>query len=331
MSERHYMRRRDFIAALGGALVLAPQVSRAQSAKPIVGFINNGSAAAFTSLAAAFQKGLEETGYVDGQNVMIEHRWAEGDNNRLPAFVQEFIQRRAAVIAATGGTASPIAAQSAAATIPVVFAIGADPVKFGLVASLNKPGGNMTGVSFLANSLLAKQVEVLHELVRKDAVIGFLVNPANPNAEPDTRAVVAAAALLHHRIVTERATTQAELERAFGALTAQNINALLIFPDALFTSFREQLVTLASRHKLPTVYNYAFAASGGLVGYGAKQTEAYRNTGIYVGRILRGDKPADLPVMQTSSVELVVNLKTAKAFGIEIPQTLLARADEIIE
>jgi len=324
------MKRREFVAGLGGA-VAWPLLVRAQSSQPVVGFINNGSAAAFAALAAAFQKGMAETGYVDGQNVIIEHRWAEGDNNRLPAFVAEFVQRRVAVIAATGGTASPIAARPAATTIPVVFAIGADPVKFGLVNSLNRPGGNMTGVSFLANSLLPKQVEVLHEIVGKDAIVGLLINPANPNAESDTRAVVAAAALLRHRTVTERAETEAEIASAFAALTAQHIGALLIFPDALFTSFRQQLVALAARHKVPTLYNSAFAASGGLIGYGAKQTEAYRNAGIYTGRILRGDKPADLPVMQSSTVELVVNLKTAKSLGIEIPQTLLARADEVIE
>jgi putative ABC transport system substrate-binding protein len=325
------MRRREFIAGLGGTAVMGPRGACGQSPIPVVGFLNNGSETAFSELARSFHKGLADTGYLIGQNVVIEHRWAEGDNGRLPALVADLVQRGSAVIAATGGTASPIAAQKATTTIPVVFAIGADPVKFGLVASLNRPGGNMTGVSFLANSLLAKQVEVLHEIVGKDAVLGFLVNPTNPNAASDTQQVVSAALLLNHKVITERAESRSEIERAFTALTAQHITALLIFPDALFTSYRSQIVELAALHKLPTLYNSAFAVAGGLVGYGAKQSEAYRNAGIYVGRILKGDKPQDLPVMQSSSVELIVNLKTAKALGIEIPQTILARADEIIE
>lgn len=324
------MRRREFIVGLGGAAAW-PSVAWPQSPKPLVGFLNNGSSATLVQLTTAFRQGLAEAGYTDGQNVAIEYRWAEGDNSRLPALVDDLVQRRPTVIAVTGGTATAIAAQAATATIPIVFAIGGDPVKFRLVASLNRPGGNMTGVSFLANSLLAKQVEILHEMVAKDAVIGFLVNPANPNAEADTREVMSAAATLQHRVLIERVPTPTGIEPALASMMQQRIGALLIYPDALFTSQIQQLLALAARHKLPMLYNREFAVAGGLIGYGAKQSEAYRNAGLYVGRILRGDKPADLPVMQSSAVELVINLKTAKTLGIDMPQTLLARADEIIE
>jgi putative ABC transport system substrate-binding protein len=219
----------------------------------------------------AFRQGLAEAGYTDGQNVAIEYRWAEGDNSRLPALVDDLVQRRPTVIAVTGGTATAIAAQAATATIPIVFAIGGDPVKFRLVASLNRPGGNMTGVSFLANSLLAKQVEILHEMVAKDAVIGFLVNPANPNDEADTREVMSAAATLQHRVLIERVLTPTGIEPALASMMQQRIGALLIYPDALFTSQIQQLLALAARHKLPMLYNREFAVAGGLIGYGANR------------------------------------------------------------
>jgi putative ABC transport system substrate-binding protein len=326
------MRRREFLGLVGSAATAWPSVAWSQSREPLVGVIHNGSPAIFAPLIDTFRRGLGDAGYVDGQSVTIEYRWAEGDNSRLPALVSDLVQRGPAVIAATGGTAVPLAARAAGGTIPVVFAIGGDPIKFGLVASLNRPGGNMTGASFLANSLLAKQVEILHEAIGRDAVIGFLVNPTNPNAEADTREVVSAAAKLQHKLITERAKTLGELDTAFMALIRQRINALLLFPDALFTNQRQQVVALAARHKLPTLYNSReFAAAGGLIGYGAKQGEAYRVAGLYAGRILRGDKPADLPVVQSSSVELVINLKTAKALGLTVPPALLARADAVIE
>lgn len=322
-----YLGRREFVGLLGGALA-RPAVALAQSTKPLVGFVNNGAANIFGPLFAAFQRGLGEAGFADGQ-VVIEDRWAEGDNSRLPALLEDLVRRRVNVIAATGGTPTALAAQAASGAIPVVFAIGADPVKFGLAASFNRPGGNTTGVSFLANALLAKQVEVLHETVAKDVVLGFLINPVNPNADSDT---ASAAAKLGRKLVIVKAQRPSDIATAFSLLVDQKVGALLIFPDALFTSLREQLVALVLRHKLPALYNSRdFAVSGGLIGYGANQGEAYRHTGAYVGRILKGEKPAELPVMQSTAVDLVVNLKTAKALGIEVPQTLLARADEIIE
>jgi putative ABC transport system substrate-binding protein len=246
--------------------------------------------------------------------------------------MQDLVQRRVNVIVATGGTPTALAAKAVAEAIPIVFAIGADPIKFGLVTSLNRPGGNVTGVSFLANTLLPKQLEVLHETVAKDAVIGFLVNPANPNADSDTADVVSSAAKLGRKLAIARATKPSEIDAAFSSLLDRQAGALLIFPDALFTSLREPLIALLARHKMPAIYNSRdFAVSGGLIGYGANQVEAYRNAGLYAGRILKGEKPANLPVMQSTTVDLVVNLKAAKMLGIEIPQTLLARADEIIE
>lgn len=324
-----FFTRREFARLVGGA-GLWPAFVFAQSSKPVVGFVNNGASGSFTTHLAAFRKGLNETGVADGA-VAIETRWAEGNSSRLPGLIQDLVQRRVDVIAATGGTATPLAAKAASGTVPVVFAIGGDPIKFGLVASLNRPGGNMTGVSFLANALLPKQLEVLHEAVAKDAIVGFLVNPANPNAEPDTAVVTSAAAKLGRKLVVVKAKAKGEIDVALTSLAHQKAGALLIFPDALFTSAFPQLLTHASQHKLPTLYNRDFALAGGLIGYGANQVEAYRFAGSYVGRILKGEKPAELPVMQSTAVELIVNLETAKAFGIEIPQTLLARADRIIE
>lgn len=324
--------RRELACLLVGA-VAWPSAAMAQRSKPLVGFVNNGSSGSYGLLIAEwFRRGLREAGFVEGQDVAIEYRWADGDNDRLPAMVQDLVQRGVSVIVATGGTATALAAKAEAGVTPVVFAIGGDPIKFGLVASLNRPGGNTTGVSFLANALLAKQLEVLHEAVPKDATIGLLSNPANPNAESDTAEVVSAAAKLNRKLVVVKAKTKSDIDQAIASLVQQKVGALLIYPDALFTSLRSQLLALVSRHKLPALYNSReFAAAGGLIGYGAKQAEAYRYAGIYTGRILKGEKPGELPVMLSAAVELVVNLKTAKALGIEIPQTLLARADEIIE
>jgi len=326
----HTVTRREFAVLAGGA-ALWPAVAFAQASKHVVGFVNNGSAGSYALHLAAFRKGISEAGVVDGQ-VAIETRWAEGNIDRLPGIMQDLVERRVDVIATTGGTATPLAAKAASLRVPIVFAIGGDPIKFGLVASLNRPGGNMTGVSFLANTLLPKQLEVLHEAVAKDAIIGFLVNPANPNAEPDIAVVTSAATKLGRKLVVGKAKAKGEIDAALTSLAHQKAGALLIFPDALFTDAFPQLLTHASHYKLPTLYNSGdFALAGGLIGYGANQMEAYRFAGSYVGRILKGEKPAELPVMQSTAVELIVNLKTAKSLGIEMPQPLLARADRIIE
>jgi ABC-type uncharacterized transport system substrate-binding protein len=327
------MRRREFITLFGGAAITWPLAAHAQQpAMPVVGFLNNGSAAAFAPHMAAFRQGLSEAGYVDGQNVTIESRWAEGDNRRLPSLVTDLIGRQVALIAATGGVASALAAKSGTTNIPVVFAMGADPVRFGLVASLNRPGGNVTGVSYLANTILEKQIEMLHESISRVTAIGFLVNPTNPNAEQDMIAGAAASRAFGHEPVIGKAGTEEEIEAAIEALVKQRAGAVVIFPDALFTSRIDQLVVLTTNSQLPAIYNSrAFAQSGGLMSYGTDQASAYRQAGIYAGQILKGAKPADLPVQQSTKVELVVNLKTAKALGVKFPLTLLGRADEVIE
>jgi ABC-type uncharacterized transport system substrate-binding protein len=326
------MERRKFIAILASAMASWPLAVHAQQpAMPVVGFLNNGSAEAFAPHMAAFTQGLSDAGYVDGVNVKIEYRWAEGDNSRLPALVADLVGRPAA-IAATGGVASALAAKSGTTTTPVVFAMGADPVRFGLVASLNRPGGNITGVSYLANTILEKQIEMLHESISNAAPIGFLVNPTNPNAEQDMIAGAAAARAFGHEPVIGKASTEREIDAVMAALVEQRAGAIVIFPDALFTSHIDQLVTLMTNHLLPAIYNArAFAQGGGLMSYGTDQASAYRKAGVYAGRILKGEKPADLPVQQSTTVELVVNLKTAKTLGVSLPLTLLGRADEVIE
>jgi putative ABC transport system substrate-binding protein len=327
------MQRREFITLLGGAAAIWPLAARAQQpAMPVIGFLNNGSSNASAHLVAAFRQGLSETGYVDGRNVSIEYRWADSKNDNLPGLVDDLVRRHVAVIAVTGGTAGALAAHSATTAIPIVFAIGGDPVKFRLVNSLNRPGGNITGVSFLSNVLLAKQIGILHETIGKETAIGFLINPTNPNAEADTKDAAAAANALGHRLVVVPASTEKEIDTAFANLVQQRVGAVLIFPDTLFNDQRDQLVALATRHRLPAIYNSRqFAAAGGLMSYGTDQNDAYRQVGIYTGRILKGEKPGDLPVMQSTKFEFVINLKTAKALGLTIPSGVLAIADEVIE
>jgi putative ABC transport system substrate-binding protein len=327
------MERRAFIAILSAAAATWSLGAHAQQPPmPVVGFLNNGSPAAFAPHMAAFQQGLSDAGYVDGQNVTIEYRWAEGDNSRLPALVADLVGRPVTLIAATGGVASALAAKSGTTTTPVVFAMGADPVRFGLVASLNRPGGNITGVSYLANTILEKQIEMLHESVSRVTAIGFLVNPANPNAEQDMITAAAASRAFGHEPMIVKASTEAEIDAVIAALVERRAGAIVIFPDALFTSRIAPLVTLTTDHLLPAIYNSrAFAQGGGLMSYGTDQANAYRQAGIYAGRILKGAKPADLPIQQSTKVELVVNLKTAKTLGVSFPLTLLGRADEVIE
>jgi ABC-type uncharacterized transport system substrate-binding protein len=328
------VRRREFIKiAAGAATGTLPLPSYAQqAAMPVVGFINAASAESYKRQVAAFLKGLAQNGYVDGQNLKVEYRWAEGQYDQMPALIAELLGRQAAVISVTASTAAVQAAMATTRTIPIVFVIGGDPVKFGLVASLNQPGGNVTGVSFLVNLLVAKQLGLLQELIPGATNFGFLVNPNNPNAESDTNNARLAADALDRKIVLVKARTREAIDHAFTQLTQERADALLISADPLFSGSREQLAALAARHTLPAMFNSReFALAGGLLSYGPDQADAYREAGIYVGRILSGEKPSDLPVVQPTKFELVINIKTAKSLGLNVPPLLLARADEVVE
>jgi putative tryptophan/tyrosine transport system substrate-binding protein len=325
--------RREFIGCAGGALAAGLLPAHAQPpAMPVIGWLGARSPAESASVVAAFHKGLNDTGYAEGKNVAIEYRWAQLHYDRLPALAADLVARRVAVIAATGGGASPLAAKAATTTIPIVFVAGdLDPVASGLVASLNRPGGNITGVLLLLTVLGPKRLELLRELVPKGAVIGVLVNPSNPSAEAEISDLQQAAQTLGMALEVLRASADRELETAFATLLERRAAALLVGNDSFFISRRPQLVALAARHALPTMYFVReFAEAGGLMSYGTSNAEAYHLVGVYVGKILKGATPADLPVVQPMKFELVINLKTAQALGLTIPPTLLLQADEVI-
>jgi putative tryptophan/tyrosine transport system substrate-binding protein len=327
------MRRRELIKLLCGAAAAWPLAARAQqSVLPVVGFLNSGARGPLRLQIAAFLGGLKELGYVEDQNVAIEYRWAEGQFDRLPALVADLVRRPVNVIVTGGGAPAALAAKAATTTIPIVFGAGADPVGLGLVASLNRPGGNLTGTVQFASGLEAKRLGLLHELAPKATTIAVLINPNFSDADNQMRDVQEAATRLGVQIVTVRANAESDFEAAFSTLVQQRAGALLVCSSPFFNGRREQLVVLAARHAVPTIYEWReFAAAGGLMSYGTNLADAYRQVGVYAGRILRGDKPADLPVVQSTRLEFVINLSTAKALGIEVPPTLSALADEVIE
>jgi putative ABC transport system substrate-binding protein len=326
------IRRREFITLLGGAAAWPLAVGAQQAAMPVIGFLGGGSPDAFAHVVNAFRQGLYETGFAEGQNVTIEYRWAEGQYDRLPALVADLIRQKSAVIVATGGDVGVRAAKKAATAIPIVFTSGSDPVAAGFVSSLNRPGGNVTGVSLFVSVLEGKKLELLRELVPMAAVIGFLVNPNNPRADVDTADMQAAARALGKLLLILKADGEHDFDAVFTNLAQQRVDALVVHTEPFFLSRRDHLVELAARHSIPTIYGLReFAAAGGLISYGTKLSDSYRQVGIYTGRILKGEKPADLPVMQPTKFEFVINLKAAKALGLEVPTSLLARADEVIE
>jgi putative tryptophan/tyrosine transport system substrate-binding protein len=326
------LKRREFIAMLSSAAAW-PLAARAQQPSiPIVGYVHPDSPQTVVGLLAAFREGLGETGYVEGQNVAIEYRWAENDLSRIPELVADLVRRQVAVIATPGSSAAALAAKAATTTIPIVFTLGLDPVQLGLVASLSRPGGNITGVNSMSNELVAKRLGLLHELLPTATRFAVLVNPKNPTTESLKKDIEAAAAAIGPRIEFFTASTGAEIDTAFASLLQKRADALVVHPDNLFINRRVQLITLAARHAVPTVYPLRpDAEAGGLMSYGTKLADAHRQAGVYTGRILKGAKPADLPVVQPTTFEFVINLQTAKTIGLTVPATLLARADEVIE
>jgi putative ABC transport system substrate-binding protein len=330
------MRRREFIAFLGGAgaahAIHGPLAARAQQpAMPVIGLVSARSADDRQELLAAFHLGLKEAGFVEGQSVAIEYRWAHGRYDRLPAMAADLVQRRVAVIAALT-TPAAVAAKAATTTIPIVFTTISDPVRTGLVASLSRPGGNATGATFLNVEVGPKLLELLHEVVPSATSIAALVNPTNPNAETRSTSLQAAARTLGLQVHVLNASTEHDIGRAFATLAQQRVGGLVIASDVFITTHGEQLAALALRHRLPAIFQTrALAVAGGLMSYGGSDADAYRQAGVYAGRILKGEKPADLPVQQTTKVELIINLKTAKALGLSVPLSLLGRADEVIE
>jgi putative ABC transport system substrate-binding protein len=326
------MRRRQFFAFIGGAAAMSPFAARAQQPKlPVIGYLESASQGQFADLIPAFRNGLSETGYIDGQNVRIEYRWAEGQYDRLPNLTAELVHDHAALIFTTA-LISAQAAKAVTAIVPIVFVSGPDPVQLGLVASLSRPGGNLTGVTLSTSTVQAKRLQLLRELLPAATTFAFIVNPSNTRADTDVQEMETAARALGQQIIVAKAGTDRDLETAFATLTQRSVQALVIGGDPFFNGQAQQLVALANSYAMPTVYPlHEFATAGGLMSYGSSISNAYRQAGIYAGRILKDAKPADLPVMQPTKFELVINLGTAKALGLTVPPALIARADEVIE
>jgi putative ABC transport system substrate-binding protein len=328
------VRRREFITLFGGAAAAWPLAARAQQpATPVIGFLGSESLNLWAGRMRAFYQGLSETGYVEGRNVAIEYRWAEGHNDRLPTLAADLVRHGVTVIAAPGSTPATLAAKEATSTIPIIFWIGSDPIELGFVASLNRPAGNLTGVTTLNQGLVAKRVELLHEAVPQTSSIAVLINPTSPTL---TKTTIEDAQTAAHSVGLElhilEASTEYDLDAVFAKAIQLRAGGLVIGTDAFFSSRLEQLAALSVRHAVPTAYHFReFAAAGGLIAYGGSLAEAFRGLGVYTGRILKGEKPADLPVQQVTKVELYINLKTAKALGLNIPLPVVGRADEVIE
>ena len=328
------MRRREFITLIGGTATVWPLTARAQTpAKPTIGYLSSRSSSNSADIIAAFRKGLSETGFIEGQNVTIEFRFAEGNFDRLPALTSDLVALNVNVVVATGGTVSVVKAkQVVPRTTPIVFAMGGDPVKLGVVASLNRPGENITGVAFLVNGLAGKQMELLHSLMPTADVISFLVNPKDPNAETDSNDAQAAAKLLGVEVVVGTASNEGEIEESVANLAKQHVGALFVDAEPFLLDHRNKIIAQAARAGMPIVSQFRlFADGGGLASYGTSLTDANRLLGVYTGRVLKGDRPADLPVVQSTKFDLVINLKTAKSLGVTVAPALIATADEVIE
>jgi putative ABC transport system substrate-binding protein len=326
------MRRREFITLLGGAAAAWPLAARSEQPVQVIGFLSNISLDPILRPVAAFRRALQEAGYIEGQNLAIDFRWAEGRNDRLPELAADLVRRHVAVIVATGGGVSALAAKAATATIPIVFSTATDPVQLGLVAGLNRPGGNATGVFVLANSLEAKRLGLLHEIVPQAATIAMLVNPQTPGAQSQLTEAQAAARTLARQIVVLEASSEPDIDAAFATLSQLRAEALLVAADPFFNTRREQLIALATREAIPAIYEFReFPLAGGLMSYGTSLAGAYHVVGVYTGKILKGENPANLPVVQPTMFEMVINLRTANALGLTVPPALLATADEVIE
>jgi ABC-type uncharacterized transport system substrate-binding protein len=327
------MRRREFITLVGSAAAAWPLAARAQQAKmPVIGFLHSQSPDNYAAVLAGFRQGLKDAGYAEGQNIAIEYRWANDQVELLPSLAADLVRRRVAVLVVGGGPQSTLAAKSATTALPIVLVTGSDPVALGLVASLNRPSSNITGVTFVTSSLAGKRLDLLCELVPQATTIGYLSDPRFQSAAQETNDVLAAGGALGRQIVVAEARSEGDFDAAFASLVQRRADALLVGAFPIFTGHRDKLVALAARHKIPTMYqNRDYAVDGGLMSYGASQAAAFRLGGLYVGRILRGEKPSDLPVQQSVKFELVINLKTAKALGLDVPDKLLALADEVIE
>jgi putative ABC transport system substrate-binding protein len=324
-------RRELMLLLLGGGMTAARAVCAQQKTMPVIGYLGSASAEAFAPLVAAFRDGLKEAGYVEGRNVAIEFAWAAGEYDKLPALAEDFVRRQVAVIVASGGAVAGLAAKAATSTIPIVLTIGDDPVKYGLVSSFSHPGGNVTGITLFMDTLTPKRLEILSE-VAPAAPLAIVINPRNPNAESEAKNAQAAAQQLKRDLSVLKASSESEIDAAFASIAQQPGSAMMIATDPYFFARREQLAALAARYGLPAVYFHrGFAVSGGLISYGATITEENRIAGQYTGRILAGEKPGDLPILQPSKIELIVNLKTAKELGLTVPPSILSRADEVIE